>query len=153
MSLPNASPNPSPSPLQPAAPRPLIWRLCTHMTPQVLLAVMIGIALGHFYPDAAKQMKPLSDAFISLVRMVISPVVFLTVALGVASMGDLKRLGRVGGKTLLYFELVTTVALGIGLLVVNWLQPGADRDPEKMARGDISKYVKAASEHSGLEHA
>ncbi len=126
----------------------------THLTPQVLLAVLLGIALGHFFPKWGEQMEPLSKGFISLVKMVIGPVVFLTVSLGVASMGDLKRLGRVGGKTLLYFEIVTTAALLIGLLVVNLMQPGAGRDPEemiqKMTGGDPAKRAEYEKKLKGL---
>ena len=99
---------------------------------QVLLAVAFGIAIGYLFPDAAgpdqwhaSALKPLGDGFIKLVKMIIAPIVFCTVVHGIASMSDLKKLGRVGGKTLLYFELVSTLALVIGLIVVNTLQPGA----------------------------
>jgi aerobic C4-dicarboxylate transport protein len=91
---------------------------------QVLLAVALGIVVGYFWPNAGKALKPLGDGFIKLVRMIIAPIIFCTVVHGIASMTDLKRLGRIGGKTLLYFELVSTVALVIGLVVVNYLQPG-----------------------------
>src|SRR5512132_2010299 len=91
---------------------------------QVLVAVVFGILLGHFTPDFAQSLKPLGDAFIKLVKMLITPIIFCTVVHGVASMRDLKKLGRVGGKTLLYFEIVSTVALVIGLIVVNVLRPG-----------------------------
>lgn len=91
---------------------------------QVLIAVAAGIALGHFAPDAAKPLKPLGDAFIKLVKMLIAPIIFCTVVHGIASMSDLKKLGRIGGKTLLYFEVVSTIALVIGLVVVNLLKPG-----------------------------
>ena len=92
---------------------------------QVLIAVALGIALGHFAPDAATPLKPLSDGFIKLVKMVIAPIIFCTIVHGIASMSDLKKLGRIGGKTLLYFEVVSTLALIIGLIVVNFLKPGA----------------------------
>ena len=92
---------------------------------QVLIAVALGIALGHFAPDAATPLKPLSDGFIKLVKMVIAPIIFCTVVHGIASMSDLKKLGRIGGKTLLYFEVVSTLALIIGMVVVNILKPGA----------------------------
>ena len=91
---------------------------------QVLLAVAVGILLGHFAPELGKKLKPLGDAFIKLVKMLIAPIIFCTVVHGVASMKDLKKLGRVGGKTLLYFEIVSTLALLIGLVVVNVLRPG-----------------------------
>lgn len=98
------------------------WRL---LYVQVLLAVAAGILLGWLWPEAGKTLKPLGDGFIKLIKMMIAPVIFCTVVHGVASMGDLKKLGRVGGKTLLYFEVVSTLALLIGLVVVNVLQPGA----------------------------
>ena len=92
---------------------------------QVLLAVALGIVVGHFFPDFGKSLKPLGDAFIKLVKMMIAPIIFCTVVHGIASMSDLKKLGRVGFKTLLYFEIVSTLALVIGLVVVNVLKPGA----------------------------
>jgi aerobic C4-dicarboxylate transport protein len=91
---------------------------------QVLIAVGIGIVVGHWFPDAGKTLKPLGDGFIKLVKMVIAPIIFCTVVHGIASMADLKKLGRVGFKTLLYFEVVSTLALVIGLVVVNVLKPG-----------------------------
>ncbi|HWD38929.1 MAG TPA: cation:dicarboxylase symporter family transporter, partial [Fimbriimonas sp.] len=96
---------------------------------QVLLAVLLGIVVGALFPDAGKALKPLGDGFIKLVKMMIAPIIFCTVVHGIASMSDLKRLGRIGLKTLLYFEVVSTVALGIGLLVVNALKPGAGFTP------------------------
>ena len=92
---------------------------------QVLVAVVLGIAVGWAFPEQGKALKPLGDGFIKLIKMMIAPIIFCTVVHGVASMGDLKRLGRVGGKTLLYFEVVSTLALVIGLVEVNLLQPGA----------------------------
>lgn len=91
---------------------------------QVLIAVALGIVIGCLAPEAAKGMKPLGDGFIKLVKMLIAPLVFCTIVHGVASMGDLRRLGRVGFKALIYFELVSTIALFCGLLVVNLLRPG-----------------------------
>lgn len=113
---------------------------------QVLIAVAIGIALGYFYPDLGKAMKPLGDGFIKLVKMVIAPIIFLTVVHGIASMSDMKKVGRVGVKALVYFEAMTTVALIIGLVIVNLLQPGAGMnvDPSKLDAGSIAKYQKAA---------
>ena len=91
---------------------------------QVLIAVALGIFTGWLFPDLGKSLKPLGDAFIKLIKMLIAPIIFCTVVHGVASMKDLKKLGRVGGKTLLYFEIVSTLALLIGLVVVNILRPG-----------------------------
>ena len=91
---------------------------------QVLLAVAAGILVGAFFPEFGKSLKPLGDGFIKLIKMMIAPIIFCTVVHGVASMGDLKRLGRTGWKTLVYFEVVSTLALVIGLVVVNLLRPG-----------------------------
>jgi aerobic C4-dicarboxylate transport protein len=95
---------------------------------QVLIAVGIGILVGYFQPGFGASLKPLGDGFIALVKMIIAPIIFCTVVHGIASMSDLKKLGRVGIKSLLYFEIVSTLALAIGLIVVNTLQPGAGFD-------------------------
>ncbi len=97
---------------------------------QVLLAVFLGILVGYFFPAVGVSVKPLGDGFIKLVKMMIAPIIFCTVVHGIASMGDLKRLGRVGAKTLIYFEIVSTVALVIGLVVVNVLKPGEGFTPQ-----------------------
>src|SRR3954454_7721954 len=95
-----------------------------HLYIQVLTAILIGVLLGHFYPSIGEAMKPLGDAFIKLIKMVIAPIIFFTVVHGIASMKDMKKVGRVGLKALIYFEVVTTAALIIGLLVVNLWKPG-----------------------------
>jgi aerobic C4-dicarboxylate transport protein len=112
---------------------------------QVLIAVAIGICLGHFFPGYGQKLKPLGDGFIKLVKMIIAPIIFCTVVHGIASMGDFKKLGRLGFKTLVYFEVVSTIALLIGLVVVNLWQPGnglhinvASLDP-KIAAGYAEK--------------
>ena len=107
--------------MQPATARVRWYRI---LYVQVLVAVAAGVLIGHFYPDTGKQLKPLGDAFIKLVKMVIAPIIFCTVVHGIASMSDMKRLGRVGAKTIFYFEVVSTLALVIGLVVVNVLRPG-----------------------------
>lgn len=99
--------------------------LYRHLYVQVLVAIAAGVLLGHFYPSVGASMQPLGDAFIKLVRMVIAPVIFLTVATGIAGMSDLKKFGRVVGKALLYFLVFSTLALAVGLVVSNVLQPGA----------------------------
>jgi aerobic C4-dicarboxylate transport protein len=101
---------------------------------QVLIAVFIGILVGAAKPDLGKNLKPLGDGFISLVKMIIAPIIFCTVVHGIASMSDLKKLGRVGIKALLYFEVVSSLALFIGLIVVNTLHPGAgfNVDPKSL---------------------
>ncbi|MFD1702283.1 dicarboxylate/amino acid:cation symporter [Methylopila henanensis] len=113
---------------------------------QVLIAIALGVALGYFAPDLGKQMKPLGDAFIKLIKMLIAPIIFLTVVHGIAGMEDMKKVGRVGLKAILYFEALTTVALIIGLVVVNVLKPGSGMnvDPATLDAGSIAKYQKAA---------
>src|SRR5215468_10138414 len=98
---------------------------------QVLIAIALGAVLGAWFPTLGAAMKPLGDGFIALIKMMIAPVVFCTVVHGIGSMSDLKKVGRVGVKTLLYFEAVSTLALAIGLLVGKLLQPGKgfDIDP------------------------
>lgn len=92
---------------------------------QVLSAIAIGILLGHFYPELGAQMKPLGDAFVKLIKMIIAPVIFCTVVTGIAGMESMKAVGRTGAVALLYFEIVSTIALIIGLIIVNVVQPGA----------------------------
>jgi aerobic C4-dicarboxylate transport protein len=116
-------------------------RLHKNLTVQVLVAIALGMLLGALAPDVARKMKPVGDTFINLVKMVIAPVVFLTIVLGIANMRDLKRVGRVGGKALLYFEVVSTVALAIGMFVVNILKPGQGLAVASLAKSDISSYV------------
>ncbi|MEC0232965.1 dicarboxylate/amino acid:cation symporter [Paenibacillus kribbensis] len=118
-----------------------------NLTVQVVIAIVLGILLGHFFPTTGEKLKVLGDSFIKLIKMVIAPIVFFTVVHGIASMGDMKKVGRIGGKALLYFEIVTTIALAIGLLVVNLVRPGAGIDVSK-ATGDVSQYAQKAAESS-----
>src|SRR3954466_1698781 len=114
---------------------------------QVLIAVALGIAIGHFYPAQGKALQPLGDGFIKLVKMIIAPIIFCTVTHGIAAMSDLRKLGRVGGKALLYFEPVSTVARVSGLVVVNTLQPGAgfqNGAPDPAAVAKAQEYAKQA---------
>src|ERR1700691_6689596 len=90
---------------------------------RVVLGIVLGVFVGVFFPHAAESMKPLGDGFIKLIRMTIGPIIFFTVVVGIAGIGDMKKLGRVGIKSLLYFEVVTTAALLIGLMVVTIVQP------------------------------
>ena len=124
----------------PTSPRP--WS--RHLYVQVLIAVALGIAIGWFRPAFGESLKPLGDGFIKLIKMMIAPIIFCTVVHGIASMSDLKKLGRVGMKTLLYFEVVSTVALVIGLIVVNVLQPGAGFHQSASA-GDVATAQTFAS--------
>jgi aerobic C4-dicarboxylate transport protein len=91
---------------------------------QVLFAVVVGVLLGHFYPQVGTDMKPLGDGFIKLIKMIIAPIIFCTVVIGIAGMEDMKKVGKTGGLALLYFEMVSTLALIIGLVIVNFVQPG-----------------------------
>lgn len=91
---------------------------------QVLIAMAVGIAIGHYFPDAGVSLQPLGDGFIKLIRMLIALIIFCTVILGIAKMDDISRVGRVAIKGLIYFEVMTTIALVIGLVVVNLWQPG-----------------------------
>ena len=91
---------------------------------QVLFAVVVGVLLGHFYPQVGTDMKPLGDGFIKLIKMIIAPIIFCTVVIGIAGMEDMKKVGKTGGLALLYFEVVSTLALIIGLVIVNFVQPG-----------------------------
>ena len=92
---------------------------------QVIVAIILGVALGHFYPQSGAAMKPLGDGFIKLIKMMIAPIIFCTVVIGIAGMEDMKKVGKTGGMALLYFEIVSTLALVVGLFMVNILQPGA----------------------------
>jgi len=121
-------------------------RLYDNLTVRVLVAIALGVALGVVAPATGKAMRPLGDTFVNLVKMVIGPIVFLTIVLGISNLGDLKKVGKVGGKALLYFEIVTTFALAIGLIVVNVVKPGAGIDVSRMASGDISKYTQASEQ-------
>ena len=118
---------------------------------QVICAILLGIALGQFKPQNDQAMKPLGDGFIKLIKMIIAPIIFCTVVLGVAGMEDMKKLGRIGGKALIYFEAVTTLALIIGLVVVNTLQPGGGMhvDPASLDTAAIAKYT-ASAQHNGF---
>ncbi|HKP31561.1 MAG TPA: C4-dicarboxylate transporter DctA [Chitinophagaceae bacterium] len=125
-------------------------KLLTNLTFWVLLAITAGALLGHFDPDTAVKMEPLGKYFISIVKLFISPIIFLTISLGISGMGDLKRVGRVGGKALLYFEIVTTFALIIGMIVAYIIQPGKGVNTTALHGGDISKYAKGAEEFTWL---
>ena len=102
----------------------------SHLYVQVLIGVVLGIAVGALFPDQGKLLKPLGDGFIKLVKMLVAPVVFCTIVHGIASVGDLRKIGRVGIKALFYFEIVSTLALILGMIVVNWAQPGAGFNTE-----------------------
>jgi aerobic C4-dicarboxylate transport protein len=110
----------------------------------VLVAVGLGVTLAVVRPAWGAALRPISDTFISLVKMIVTPIIFLTIVTGIAGAGSLRRVGRVGIKALVYFEIVSTASLVIGLLVVNLTQPGAGIDPTALLHGDVSGYVDSA---------
>ena len=120
---------------------------------QVLTAIAVGIALGHFYPELGEQMKPLGDAFIKMIKMIIAPIIFCTVVHGIASMQDMKKVGRVGLKALIYFEVLTTIALIVGLIVVNTLQPGSGMsvDVKSLDTRAIQGFVAKSKEQGTVQ--
>ena len=147
-------------------------KLLTNLTFWVLTAITAGILLGHFAPEIALYKffenpikfkllgnevsigntlsEFLSGIFISIVKQFINPIIFLTITLGIVSMGDLKKVGKLGGKALLYFEIVTTIALLVGIIVANVIRPGDGVVTDAIKGGDISKYTKGASEFSWM---
>ena len=120
----------------------------------MLLAIGIGVCTGWWFPEAGTAMKPLGDGFIALIKMMIAPVIFCTVVHGIGSMGDLKKVGRVGLKTLIYFEVVSTAALAIGLFVGEIVQPGKgfNIDPATLDAAAVSSYVARAHEDNVVAH-
>lgn len=120
---------------------------------QVICAIIIGVLLGNFFPDIGEQMKPFGDGFIRLIKMVIAPVIFCTVVTGIAGMEDMKKVGKTGGLALLYFEVVSTIALIIGLIVVNTLQPGVGMhvDPATLDTKAVEAYSGSGKMHTTIE--
>src|SRR5688572_27950661 len=117
-----------------------------HLYVQVLIGITIGIALGYFWPGAGAAMKPLGDGFIRLIRMIIAPIICGIVVVGIAKMGDMKNVGRIGLTALIYFEIVSTMALVIGLIVINLVQPGAgiNADPATLDASSVKAYASSA---------
>jgi aerobic C4-dicarboxylate transport protein len=124
-----------------------------HLYVQVLCAIIIGVLLGYFYPSIGASMKPLGDAFIKLIKMLIAPIIFCTVVHGIASMEDMKKVGRVGLKAIVYFEVMTTLALIVGLIIVNAWQPGVGMnvDPSTLDTKAIEAYTTKAGEQTTLD--
>ena len=120
---------------------------------QVIVAIVIGVLLGHFFPDTGAAMKPLGDGFIKLIKMIIAPIIFCTVVVGIAGMEDMKKVGKTGGYALLYFEVVSTIALIVGLTIVNVVQPGAGMnvDPSTLDTKGIAAYAKPGQMQSTTE--
>ena len=117
---------------------------------QVIIAIVIGIMVGHFYPSFGVQLKPLGDGFIKLIKMMIAPIIFCTIVTGIAGMQNTKKVGRVGLKAILYFEVVTTLALIIGLIVINILKPGVGMnvDVTSLDTKDIQNYISESKSQS-----
>jgi aerobic C4-dicarboxylate transport protein len=123
-------------------------RLYRHFYFWVLLAILLGGGIGHYFPTTGVALKPLGDGFIALVKMLVGPIIFLTVVLGIAGVSDVKKVGRIGIKAIVYFEVVSSLALVIGLLAVNMLKPGAGFNvtPSSLDASAVSKYASAAHE-------
>src|SRR5687768_1534848 len=120
--------------------------LYTHLYFQVLTGIAIGVLLGYLWPDTGAAMKPLGDGFIRLIRMIIAPIIFGTVVVGMARMGDMKVVGRIGVRALIYFEVVSFFALAIGLVVINPYKPGIgiNADPATLDSKAVAVYTSAA---------
>src|SRR6266404_2554755 len=128
-------------------------QLYQHLYFQVVCAIIIGILLGYFYPKIGEQMKPFGDIFIKMIKMMIAPIIFCTVVHGIASVDDLKRVGRVGIKALVYFEVMTTLALIVGLIIINIWQPGVGMnvDVKAIDTKSIQVYTTKAGQQSTIE--
>ncbi|MGB5825000.1 MAG: cation:dicarboxylase symporter family transporter, partial [Pseudomonas mandelii] len=118
---------------------------------QVLIGIVIGAAIGHFEPQFGAKLQPFADGFIRLIKMLLAPIIFGTVVVGIAKMGSIKEVGRIGVKSLLYFEVLSTIALVIGLIVVNVVKPGVGMNinVDTLDGSSIAKYSQAASEQGG----
>ncbi|SEA51776.1 dicarboxylate/amino acid:cation symporter [Variovorax sp. YR216] len=128
------------TPEAPARKKPPIYR---SLYAQVITAVIVGVLLGHFFPSVGESMKPLGDAFIKLIKMLIAPIIFCTVVVGIAGMEDMKKVGKTGGLALLYFEIVSSIALVVGLVLVNVFKPGAGMniDPASLDTRALAAYT------------
>jgi aerobic C4-dicarboxylate transport protein len=126
-------------------------KIFRHLTFQVLVAIALAVVVGVLWPETAKQLKPLGDMFINMVKMVVAPIVFLTIVLGIARTDSVKKVGRVGGKAILYFEIVSTFALVIGLLVAHVVKPGSGIDVSHLNKGDISQFTKSGNEMNWVD--
>ncbi len=128
-------------------------RLFNHLYVWVLIGILIGGLVGFFFPAAGEGLKPLGDGFIALIKMLIAPVIFCTIVTGMAGAGDIKKVGRVGAKALLYFETVSAGALAIGLVVVKWIKPGEgfNVDPKTLDAGSVAHYAQKAADQSTVD--
>ncbi|MGG5252591.1 dicarboxylate/amino acid:cation symporter [Neobacillus sp. SM06] len=119
-----------------------------NLTVQVLMGIVVGIAIGFLFPKFGAELKVLADIFIKLIKLLIAPIVFFTIVIGIGNMGDVKKVGRIGGKALLYFEIISTFALAIGLVVVNIIKPGSGFNTQAAKGGDVSQFTEQAKETS-----
>lgn len=140
----------SPSDARAQVLQPVRKKWYRHLYLQVLVAVIIGILLGYFEPALGAAMKPLGDNFLKLIKLMVAPLIFFTVVHGIASMSDIKTVGRVGLKSLIYFEVMTTIALAVGIIAVNVMKPGVGMhvDPATLDVSAIAGYTKAAHEQT-----
>lgn len=127
-------------------------RFYNNLTFKVLVAIALGVLLGAFFPKTGEAMQPIAKTFINMIKMVIAPIIFLTIVTGIGKVSDIRQFGRIGGKALLYFITVTTLALFIGLVVSNLIQPGAGLDTAHLNSGDVSEYVEKSKEKTWVDH-
>src|SRR5690606_6981360 len=119
---------------------------------QVIIAILIGIALGHFYPEIGVALKPFGDGFIKMIKMIIAPLIFCSIVLGISGMQNVKKIGNIGGLSMLYFQLSTWVAMGIALFVVNIAKPGAgmNLDVNSLDTSQVSTYIESSKQQRGI---
>jgi aerobic C4-dicarboxylate transport protein len=123
-----------------------------NLTFRVLVAIALGALVGAFFPKTGEAMQPIAKTFINMIKMVIAPIIFLTIVTGIGKVSDIRQFGRIGGKALLYFITVTTFALIIGLVVGNLIKPGAGLDTAHLKSGDVSEYVEKSKEKTWVDH-
>jgi aerobic C4-dicarboxylate transport protein len=123
-----------------------------NLTFRVLVAIALGALVGAFFPKTGEAMQPIAKTFINMIKMVIAPIIFLTIVTGIGKVSDIRQFGRIGGKALLYFITVTTFALIIGLVVGNLIKPGAGLDTAHFKSGDVSEYVEKSKEKTWVDH-
>ncbi len=142
--------------------KPKSKRIHRHLTFQVLVAIIIGIVVGNYLHEGyerktitdgdLKNVEAIGKTFINLIKMLIAPIIFLTITVGIGKVQDMRQFGRIGGKAMLYFLSVTTLALAIGVVVANTVQPGAGLDQSQIKPGDVSQYVQKSREKTAVEH-
>src|SRR6187399_509690 len=120
---------------------------------QVVVGIVLGVLVGYMWPATGAALRPLGDGFIKLIRMMIAPIIFTTVIVGIAKMGDMKSVGRIGVRALVYFEIVSTLALVIGLVIINVLQPGVgvNADPKTLDAKAVAAYTSNAQHLSTID--